>query len=133
MASLDNAVISASLEDYLKAVFILQQQKEAVRMTDIAEILKVSRPSVTRAIGTLKESGFLNHETYGEITLTNTGNSHAKAILRRHELLKDFLNVTLGVTSDNAEKDACKMEHIMSNESIEKLSKFFSSLNNKDN
>lgn len=133
MTSLGNTVISASLEDYLKAIFVLQQQKETVRMTDIAEILEVSRPSVTRAIGELKKLGLLNHETYGEITLTSAGNSHAKAVLNRHKLLKDFLNVTLGVTNDNAEKDACKMEHIMSNESIEKLSNFFSSLNNKNN
>ena len=116
MTSLSNTVISASLEDYLKTIFILQQQKEAVRMTDIAENLEVSKPSVTRAIGALKKLGFLNYETYGQITLTNAGSSRAKAVLNRYKLFKDFLNVTLGVTNDNAEKYACKMQHAMSYE-----------------
>jgi len=133
MANFNDAVISASLEDYLEAVFVLQKQKKTVRMTDIAELLDVSKPSVNRAIGTLKDAGFLKHETYGEITLTNSGKARAKAVLHRHNLLKDFLNVTLGVSDETAEKDACKMEHVMSNESIEKLSQFLESLNNNGN
>ncbi len=124
-----NDDITASLEDYLEAVFVLHEQHKSVRMTDIADFLDVSKPSVNRAIGTLKDAGYLNHETYGEITLTSSGKSKAKAVLKRHTLLKNFLTSTLGVDSEVAEKDACRMEHVMSNESISKLSDFLKSLN----
>lgn len=132
MANLNDIVITASLEDYLEAIFVLNQQNKAVRMTDIAELLAVSKPSVNRAIGTLKEAGLIRHETYGEITLTSAGKARAKSVLTRHNLLKNFLSVTLGVDSDTAEKDACRMEHVMSNESVEKLSNFLESLNKRN-
>ena len=129
MASSNDVVMTASLEDYLEAVFVLKQQKKSVRMTDIAEFLAVSKPSVNRAIGTLKDAGLLKHETYGEITLTSAGKARAKDVLSRHHLLKVFLTDTLGVETEIAEKDACRMEHVMSKESIEKLSDFLKALN----
>ncbi len=133
MPKFNDIDISASLEDYLEAIFILQKENSSVRTTDIASFLDVSKPSVNRAVGTLRDAGLLSHESYGEITLTDLGKSHAKSVLHRHNLLKDFLHITLGVDAKTAEKDACKMEHVMSNESIEKLSSFLESLNNENN
>ncbi len=130
MAKTNDVDISASLEDYLEAIFILHQQSKSVRTTDIADFLDVSKPSVNRAVGTLKDAGLLKHESYGEITLTKSGKNRAEAVLHRHNLLKNFLNINLGVDIETAEKDACRMEHVMSNESIEKLSHFLESLNN---
>lgn len=116
-----NINMTASLEDYLEAVFVLSGSNREVRLTDIAAMLKVSKPSANRAVNTLTQNGFLSHETYGAITLTPEGETYAASVLHRHKLLKHFLNNTLGVNDKTAEEDACKMEHVMSAETIEKL------------
>lgn len=113
--------MTSSLEDYLEAVFVLSNTKGSVRVTDIAEHLDVSKPSVNRAINTLKEIGFLEHIAYGQIVITPEGESYAANVLRRHKLIKQFLIDKLGVSEKSAEEDACKMEHVMSIETIEKL------------
>lgn len=113
--------MTSSLEDYLEAVFVLSQQKGSVRLTDIAEHLGVSKPSVNRAVNTLTQNGFLEHVTYGDIVITPAGESYAANVLHRHKLIKQFLVNTLGVDEENAENDACKMEHVMSPVTIEKL------------
>lgn len=113
--------MTSSLEDYLEAVFVLSNMKGSVRVTDIAEYLGVSKPSVNRAINTLKESGFLEHIAYGQIVITPEGESYAANVLHRHKLIKQFLIDKLGVSEKSAEEDACKMEHVMSAETIEKL------------
>ena len=83
--------MTSSLEDYLEAVFIISKQKENVRITDIAEFLGVSKPSVNRAINTLTQNGYLEHVTYGYILITPQGESYAANVLRRHKLIKHFL------------------------------------------
>lgn len=113
--------ISSSLEDYLEAIFILIQKHPHVRLTDIAEFMGVSKPSVNRAVGNLKEAGLVSHETYGVVSLTAKGKQRAAVVLRRHKLIKRFLTQTLGVEEDIAERDACRMEHVMSPKTIEKL------------
>ena len=117
----NSEVMTSSLEDYLETVFVLSSTIESVRVTDIAEHLGVSKPSVNRAINTLAQHGFLEHETYGSIKITPMGESYAANVLRRHKLIKQFLIDTLGVDEENAEKDACKMEHVMSSVTIDKL------------
>lgn len=113
--------MTASLEDYLEAVFMLAENSGEVRLTDIAAMLNVSKPSANRAVNTLTQNGFLRHEAYGAITLTPEGETYAASVLHRHKLLKHFLVNTLGVNENTAEEDACKMEHVMSAETIEKL------------
>ncbi|NLB36828.1 MAG: metal-dependent transcriptional regulator [Clostridiales bacterium] len=116
--------ISASFEDYLEAIFVLRQDFGAARMTDVADFLGVSKPSVNRAVGTLKEAGYLSHESYGDITLTLEGETYAAKVLHRHKLIKRFLTDTLGVEEEIAQKDACQMEHVMSPRTIELLFKY---------
>lgn len=117
----NNKIMTSSLEDYLEAVFVLSTKIDNVRVTDIAEYLGVSKPSVNRAVNTLTQHGFLEHETYGSIKITPQGESYAANVLRRHKLIKQFLIKTLGVDEENAENDACKMEHVMSSVTIDKL------------
>lgn len=117
----ENYVMTSSLEDYLEAVFVLSKQKNNVRLTDIAEYLGVSKPSVNRAIKTLTQNGFLEHVTYGDIVITPEGESYAANVLRRHKLIKQFLINELGVDEKIAEYDACQMEHVMSPVTIDKL------------
>ena len=78
--------MTASLEDYLEAVFVLAQEKTSVRLTDIASFLRVSKPSANRAVNTLTASGYLKHETYGDISLTSEGETYAASVLHRHKL-----------------------------------------------
>ncbi len=118
---IDNYNMTSSLEDYLEAVFIISKQKSSVRLTDIAEFLGVSKPSVNRAINTLTQNGYLEHVTYGDIVITPQGESYAANVLRRHKLIKQFLIDTLGVDEKTAENDACQMEHVMSSSTIDKL------------
>lgn len=117
----ENYVMTSSLEDYLEAVFVLSNQKGNVRLTDIAEYLGVSKPSVNRAVNTLTQNGFLEHVTYGDIIITPAGESYAANVLRRHKLIKQFLISELGVDEKIAERDACQMEHVMSPVTIDKL------------
>lgn len=116
--------ISSSLEDYLEAIFIIQHRGSVVRLTDIADFLGVSKPSVNRAIGNLKEVDLVEHENYGEVSLTAKGKTQAAKVLKRHKLIKRFLTITLGVDEINAERDACRMEHVMSQQTIEKLYRY---------
>jgi len=113
--------ISASLEDYLEMIFILHRKGGEVRVTDIASSLKVSKPSVNRAVGALKEAGLLEHEFYGTIALTPEGETRAAQVLRRHRMIRHFLHHTLGVPEEIAEEDACRMEHVISQESFDKI------------
>ena len=122
--------LTSSLEDYLETIFLLSQKSKSVRLTDVAEKLNVSKPSVNRAVKTLNDEGYLEHATYGDIMLTPIGESYAADVLRRHKLLKHFLMETLGVSEEVAENDACKMEHVMSPVTIDKLYEYLEGLGN---
>ncbi|MEG0546317.1 MAG: metal-dependent transcriptional regulator [Oscillospiraceae bacterium] len=117
----NNKKVTSSLEDYLETIFILQTEKNAIRVTDIALALGVSKPSVNHAVSHLISEGYIEHESYGDIILTPSGETYAANILRRHKMIKHFLVNTLGVNDDLAEEDACRMEHVMSSQTIEKL------------
>lgn len=120
--------MSASLEDYLEAIFIMQQKYGVARMKEVADFLGVSKPSVNRAVGTLKDAGYLTHESYGDITLTLEGETYAAKVLHRHKLIKRFLTDTLGVKEEIAEKDACKMEHVISPQTIQLLFEYIENI-----
>jgi DtxR family Mn-dependent transcriptional regulator len=112
--------MTQSLEDYLEMVSFLADEGE-VRVTDIALRLGVSKPSVLTALRTLGEQGLLEHERYRAVTLTRKGSQQAAEIRERHSLLTDFLRNLVGVSPEIAEKDACKMEHFLSDETLKKL------------
>jgi DtxR family Mn-dependent transcriptional regulator len=122
--------MTQSLEDYLEMVSFLADEGN-VRITDIALRLGVSKPSVLTALKTLEEQGLLEHERYRGVTLTARGKNRAKEIRERHDFLNAFLRNVLGVSAATAEQDACKLEHILSEETIEKMKIFASSLTEK--
>mgnify|MGYP000526701984 CR=1 FL=1 len=93
-------------------------------MTDIASSLKVSKPSVNRAVGALKEAGLLEHEFYGTIALTPEGETRAAQVLRRHRMIRHFLHHTLGVPEEIAEEDACRMEHVVSQTTLRRMEEY---------
>ena len=112
--------MTQSLEDYLEMVSFLSDDG-AVRVTDIASRLGVSKPSVLTALKTLEEQGLLEHERYRNVTLTPKGMVRAAEIRRRHHFLTAFLRDVVGVDDETAEKDACKMEHILSEATLDKM------------
>lgn len=116
-------LLGESLEDYLETIVILAQ-KGKVRSIDVAKLMDVSKPSVNKAMNVLKEKGFITQEAYGDIRLTQTGKEMADMIFNRHTTIRSFLSDVLNVSKENAEKDACKIEHIISEETFEKIANF---------
>jgi DtxR family Mn-dependent transcriptional regulator len=112
--------MTESLEDYLEMVSFLSDEG-AVRVTDIASRLGVSKPSVLTALKNLEEQGLLLHERYQNVTLTKKGNARAAEIRKRHFFLTDFLTDIVGVDQETAERDACKIEHVISPETLKKM------------
>jgi DtxR family Mn-dependent transcriptional regulator len=112
--------MTESLEDYLEMVGFLSEDGE-VRVTDIASRLGVSKPSVLSALKTLEEQELLEHKRYQTVTLTKKGTIKSAEIRNRHQFLTNFLIAVVGVDAVTAERDACKMEHILSPETIKKM------------
>ena len=113
--------ISMSHEDYLEAIIMLGGTEETpVRSVDIAKQLDVSKASVNKAIGLLKERGLVEQPYYGDITLTAAGMEYGQAVYKRHRYLTAFLSKALGIDPEIAEDEACRMEHAISDESFEK-------------
>lgn len=111
-------------EDYLEAVLALEQERGTVRLTDVALRLGVTKPSASRAMKVLQSDGYIHQENYGTIDLTAKGRLKASQIYSRHKTLTTFLGEVLGLDPEIAESDACRMEHILSAETMERLSAF---------
>ena len=116
--------ISPSQEDYLEKILSIRKKNGTVRVTDLAAEMNISKPSVNKAVNNLKAQGLVNHERYGLLDLTFEGEQLAKEIERRHMILKKFLHKILEVDEETSEKEACLIEHCVSINTIEKLSKY---------
>lgn len=112
--------IHESAEDYLERILILQKTNGRVISIDIANSMNYSKPSISRAMKNLKNSGYINIDESGVITLTETGLQIANRIYERHLLLTQYF-VNLGVSEDVAKSDACKIEHDLSDETFEAI------------
>lgn len=115
--------LQESGEMYLETILILSEKSEKVRAIDICEYMGFSKPSVSRGLSILRNGGYINVDDKSYITLTSEGSKVANTIYERHKLLSDFL-VKLGVSEDVAIKDACKVEHDISNETFEAIKSF---------
>ncbi|MGN0620965.1 MAG: metal-dependent transcriptional regulator [Porcipelethomonas sp.] len=110
-----------SREDYLETILLLMKKNGEVRSIDIANELNYSKASISRAVGILKDSKYIVVDRNGQITFTAEGKEKAEAVYDRHITIKSFLEKILGVSEETAEHDACKIEHIISDESFEKI------------
>jgi Mn-dependent DtxR family transcriptional regulator len=111
-----------SAEMYLETIYELSQERSSVRSIDVAETMGYSKPSVSRAVGLLKQGGYLTVEDTGNRLLSREGRQIAQKISARHTLLKAVL-MRLGVDEKTAGEDACKMEHVISDATFEAISK----------
>ncbi|MEF3254451.1 MAG: metal-dependent transcriptional regulator [Deferribacterales bacterium] len=116
--------LSKSLEDYLEMILMLKNELGAARVTDIANRLNVKKPAVTNALKLLSEKGYIIYEPYKEIILTDKGRKVAEFVLNRHKIISDFFVKILDLPEDIANEDACKVEHVISEKTFEKLSLF---------
>jgi len=123
------AKLSSSMEDYIKAIHLLEDKRGYVRVKDIAKKMHITMPSVSSALNTLKKRGLVTHQRYDAVNLTEEGRQLARGILRRHDVLLLFLSRILGLDSEIAEKDACAMEHSISPETMESLTHYVNKLN----
>ena len=109
-----------SPEDYLEAILVLSKELGNVRSIDVANYLGYSKPSISVAMKRLRENGFVALDDHGNLVLTGAGLSIALKIYEKHLVIQQFL-VSIGVSEETAKKDACRMEHVISDESFERI------------
>ena len=112
--------LQESGEMYLETIYVLSKERTSVRSIDVVEYMNYSKPSVSRAIGLLKNGGYITVDRDGHLSLTDAGLEIAEKIYERHNLLTSYL-ISLGVSEDVASADACKIEHVISDESFEAI------------
>jgi len=116
--------LSASLEDYLEVIFHLEQSNRVARAKDIADQMNVQRASVTGALKALAVRGLINYSPYSYITLTPTGRDIARDVIHRHDALKEFFITALHLAPEQAEANACRIEHAIDPEAIDRIIQF---------
>jgi DtxR family Mn-dependent transcriptional regulator len=124
MANRTDEKLSASLEDYLEAIYHLSAGQDVARSKDIADSMGVSRASVTGALRALSEKGLIHYKPYGYTTLTEKGSEAAGRVARRHEVLGLFFETVLGVDAATAQSAACRAEHTLGPEITARLMAF---------
>ncbi len=116
--------LSSSLEDYIEAIFTLQNSDGKVRSIDIARHLGVSRASVSEAIQKLAKDGLVNYSKYNDVQITAKGKAAAEKVLSRHKMFTLFFSEVLGIPIKEAEANACRIEHVISAQVCDKLKSY---------
>ena len=116
--------LTPQLEDYLEAIAELQHENRVARAKDIADRLNVTRGTVTSALRSLSEKHLINYQPYSHITLTDAGEAVADEIMRRHEVLTRYLHNVLQIPRQRAEENACRAEHVLDEEVIQRMVHF---------
>ncbi|MCD6385455.1 DtxR family transcriptional regulator [Candidatus Sumerlaeota bacterium] len=114
-------VVTPTGEDYIKAILMLHQRERVVRIKDIARSLQVKMPTVVSAIKNLVEQGLVVHEPYGYVELTDKGLNLAKNIQERHRIIFNFLHKLIGIDAVKADEQACRLEHYLPDDTIERI------------
>lgn len=117
-------MISKASEEYLKTMYVLKKQNGKIRVTDIANKMNCTKPSVNKAIYNLKNNGMLQYESYGEIELTQEGENLAKKILEAYDIVYLFLKDVLNLESEEAKEEAEKIKTSITDETVNKLAKY---------
>ena len=130
MELMPKVALSATMEDYLKAILTLEMLNKYVRVRDIAQKMNVRVPTVTSMMNTLAARNLVSHEKYEHVELTGEGKRIAREILERHMTLRKFLVEMLRVDEKTAEADACEMEHAVSTHTLARLISFMEIIKN---
>ena len=119
--------LTMAIEDYLECIVRLEEEApatEGIRSVDIAQALDVSKASVNKAVTVLKEQGLVEQSHYGKVMLTDLGREIGRAVWARHQALRNFLVLELGVDFERADSEACQMEHALSEDTMNRLVAF---------
>ena len=116
--------LTASLEDYLEVIYNYTNQSKKIRAVDISKELRVTRASTTEALKKLVNKNLINYNRYDTITLTETGEKIAQKIVSKHKTLLTFFESILGLTEEEAAYNACKIEHVITDNAFEKISEY---------
>ncbi|MFH1347942.1 MAG: metal-dependent transcriptional regulator [Candidatus Margulisiibacteriota bacterium] len=119
--------LTPNMENYLETIFVLQKEHGHAHVKDIAKTIKIKMPSVTEALRKLKKSNLVNYDRYSSVSLTPRGKSIAQKVIKRHRVLYKFLHGVLKIESGIAEEDACRIEHVISRQTLKKLEKLVKS------
>lgn len=121
---MESVKITASLEDYLEAIYKIIEEKQGVRAIDVSKRLNVKRSSVTEALKNLAEKKLVNYGRYDVISLTPKGNEVAQKVIEKHQVLFNFFTKILGADASDAQENACKVEHVISEDVFKRLIAF---------
>ena len=116
--------LTSSLEDYLEAVYTILTKNNAVKAIDVSRMLNVSRASTTEALKKLAEKKLINYGRYDAISITPEGEAAAKEVIKKHNSLHEFFSYVLGASDSEAQDNACKIEHIVSNDILKRIVAF---------
>ena len=111
--------LTESIEMYLATIMLLEEEHGSAKVVEIADILGVTKPSVSKAMSQLLEDGYIDKELYGHITLTEKGRQAAVKVVKKRRLIISYLQHSLGLSKEEASKNACRMEHVISDEMLE--------------
>lgn len=111
--------LTESIEMYLATIMLLVEEHESAKVVEIADILGVTKPSVSKAMSQLLEDGYIDKELYGHITLTEKGRQAAEKVVKKRRMIISYLQHSLGLSKEEASKNACRMEHVISDEMLE--------------
>lgn len=117
-------MISSSLEEYLKTIYVLKKQGQDIKVTTIANRMNCTKPSVNKAIKNLKVNEMLEYEAYGEIRLTNKGEALAKKVLEAYDIVYVFLTEILEIPKEEAKEEAIRLKAVMNDNTLNMLTKY---------
>jgi DtxR family Mn-dependent transcriptional regulator len=121
--------LTFAMENYLEAIFELSLNGTGARVSDIAERMGVTKASTNSAMSTLSEKGLITNEKYKEVFLTPEGLELAKLIANKHHVIQQFLSTVLHIDIAVADKDACAIEHVISNQSVSAMQHYIQNMN----
>lgn len=116
--------LTASLEDYLEAIYNLENNNQTVKPVDISKMFNISRASVTEALKKLTNKGLINYGRYEMLSLTEQGLSMAQNIVSKHKILQDFFEFELGLPTEEASLNACRIEHVITDNAYQRISEY---------
>ena len=116
--------LTASLEDYLEIICNYINSEKNIKAIDISKELKISRASVTEALKKLETKGYINYDRYDAISLTETGKEIAQSVVSKHIVLQNFFENILGLSKEEASVNACKIEHVITENAFDKISEY---------
>lgn len=116
--------LTASLEDYLEAIYWLEEQNRVARAGEIAKLLGVGKSAVSAALKNLSQMGYVNYDPYSFVTLTDKGRSRAEGLVRKHSVIKRFFVEFVGIEDSKADSIACQIEHVVDDDTLRRLLEF---------